>query len=218
MRVCHTSDLHGQYKPLLKTTEPFDVWLDTGDFLPTKGRHKSNTGRISAGLEYSHQVRWFKYKKLAERLAKWLDGRPAIICPGNHDFASLTIMLRTANVKVYPVTPQGFEYSGYKWAGFPDVNWIDGEWNHENRDEDLEDVTDKTFMSNPDILVTHAPPFGILDENGFGLKYTSNLLQYTTHNVEHHFFGHCHEDGGQEEEVMQIMFYNGAGAIAFHDL
>ena len=38
MRVLHTSDLHGKYKRLLAVEEPFDVWVDTGDFFHNVGR------------------------------------------------------------------------------------------------------------------------------------------------------------------------------------
>ena len=38
MRVLHTSDLHGKYKRLLAFDEPFDVWVDTGDFFDNVGR------------------------------------------------------------------------------------------------------------------------------------------------------------------------------------
>lgn len=213
MKLLHTSDLHGAkeaYHALLGWKQPFDIWIDTGDFLPTAGRHKGIGGRIWAHAEEGYQARWLNFTDLAKRLTDWLDGRPAILVPGNHDFVSLHAALLRAGAEAHLITPQGVNVAGLIWAGFREVNWIDGEWVGEVHD--MHELIEKTFSTSPDILVTHAPPAGILALD-YGVVALTSALTWKPHKVKLHLFGHVHECGGQEREEMGIRFVNGAEHI-----
>ena len=48
--MLHSSDLHGGYSALLSVFEPFDVWLDTGDFFPNRSP-VATRGRIELKRE-----------------------------------------------------------------------------------------------------------------------------------------------------------------------
>jgi len=210
LRILHTSDLHGKHKPLLSVDpSTFDVWVDTGDFFPTAGRHKGIGFRIHPPAEVSHQGRWVGCKMLGSRLTEWLDGRPAIICSGNHDFISLHAVLRGSGADAHQVTPEGFDLLGHRWAGFREIPFIIGEWAGECHD--FSPFLERLDPS-ADILVTHAPPGGILSEE-WGIGSLTQHLAYKPHNVKLHLFGHVHGCGGQEREEMGIRFVNSACGI-----
>ena len=224
LRILHTSDLHGSrtnYKALLAVAEPFDVWLDTGDFFPTYGR-RSNTGdQIDPAQELRHQTSWGFHKDIGRRLVAWLHGRPCISTPGNHDFISLVTLLRRFGGEAHAIRPEGITVAGHTWAGFREIPWISGEWPGEVHD--FSDLVDRTFEAspNPHFLVTHAPPSGMLDtEPGYeyGIPGLLNALNYRPNRVRAHFFGHAHKCGGGVRKEGGILFANGAKNIRVHTL
>lgn len=207
MKLCHVSDLHGYYYLLEKAAElEFDAWVITGDFFPNKTRGD----RI---VEPRFQQKWFMdYKR--NSILERLQGKPVISVDGNHDFISLHSCLIRCGVESYKITPEGIIFDGVKFAGFPNIPRIAGEWNHESGSEELRDLSFATFESDPDVLVTHAPPHGILDEvEGYGITHLTNCYTYREHKVKAHFFGHCHIDGGKMREEFGTKFYNGATAF-----
>lgn len=217
MIALHSSDLHGSYKPLLAVDGHFDVWIDTGDFFPNKSKQLGQ--RIYNFQEMRHQQNWCTYKDLGKRLVDWLDGRPLITVPGNHDFISLGTLVDVAGGRVFDVNPSGFTYEGFCFAGFRNIKYIAGDWPGEMRTPELAKVVEETFASEPDILVTHAPPANILTGYGnYGIGPLYNYLAHRRHHVEQHFFGHEHSDGGKTVERMGIQFHNGATALVFHEI
>ena len=202
MRVLHTSDLHGETWRLYEHSA-FDVWLDTGDFFP-------NMTRGIIPFEMDFQRGWFN--KHAEKILGWLQGRPVLSVPGNHDFVSLVDMInQRKRSDAREITPRGITAGGFKWAGFRNINFIVGEWAGESQHDELKSLVEMTWASNHGILVTHAPPGGILDDTvGYGIAYLSTALAYHPHKIRTHFFGHCHEDAGRSVEEMGVTFYNGS--------
>lgn len=228
LKVLHSSDLHGKYKALLKAHKDseFDVWLDTGDFFPNVGRVPKTGNMILDVAERAHQSRWWGWKMLGARFTEWLDGRPAIIMPGNHDFISLYAALLNAGADAHLVTPAGVEVAGLKWAGFREIiqanadpEWM-GEVGPQDEDRVFRELTEQTFASNPDVLVTHAPPNGILNPQGedYGIKDLTRSLAYQPHQIKAHFFGHDHWSGGEQAEEMGVLFFNGAKHALIHEL
>lgn len=229
LRILHSSDLHGKYKKLIKThadTE-FDVWVDTGDFFDNVGRVAKTGGQILDTAEKLFQSRWMGYKRLASRLKTWLNGRPAILMPGNHDFIQLGNYLKQAGCpNVHVVTTEGVEVLGLRWAGFRQIKqanetpeWM-GEVGPHEANAVFRELMERTLESNPDILVTHAPPAGILNGRGegYGIEAISTALTYQDHAVRAHFFGHDHVSGGMTKEEMGIRFFNGACHVKLHEL
>lgn len=212
LRILHTSDLHGAFEPLFANEVEFDVWLDTGDFLPNYGRAAHTGHRIDAELERRHQQQWLEAADLPARLHAWLDGRPALLVPGNHDFISLVAALQAAGVEAQEITTAGIHVCGHTWAGFREVPWMAGEWVGER--DNLATLVDAAFASHPDILATHAPPAGILDSPGcFGVPELTTALIGRDHHIRAHFFGHEHDDGGRWLQVGRTLCVNGAAAL-----
>lgn len=221
MKILHSSDLHGKYKWLLRdqADADFDVWVDTGDFFDNVGRVARTNHAIHRETEKAAQDRWWGWKHLGTRFKEWLNGRPAIICSGNHDFIDLAYLLRRAGANVHVTRPEGVDVAGLTWAGFREINWISGEWAGELHD--FSDLVDSTWATNPDVLVTHAPPAGILVASGdddYGIPRLASALFFEEHKIKHHFFGHVHDTGGQQEEKGGIKFYNGATNVLIHEI
>ena len=204
MRFLHTSDLHGHWKDVLRFSN-FDVWVDTGDFFPNKTRGTPEERRF--------QPRWFANKRVGERLAEWLDGRPLISVPGNHDYADLAKLMREAGARAYQVTAKGVEVDGVEYAGFREVPFIFGEWAGETQQADFRALVDDVFETPPDVLVTHAGPASILsggDQYHGGIDRLLTALSYRPHSIRAHMFGHDHDFGSQTVDEMGVIFSNSA--------
>jgi Icc-related predicted phosphoesterase len=215
MRVLHTSDLHGKYKRLLKVTEPFDVWLDTGDFFDNVGRKPKTGYRIVAELESQGQAKWWRWKDLGARIADWLDGRPVVTVPGNHDFLRLGALLRRSHCEVYEVTPDGIDMMGLRWAGFREVTRDEGEWVGESDEPTLRQLAQATLRSLPDVVVTHARPAVVMERERVSHL---GLPGFEGSTARWHFFGHEHATGGQVEEQGSTTYINGACHLRIHEL
>lgn len=222
LRVLHTSDLHGKYKRFLQSDLDFDVWLDTGDWFDNIGRSAKTGGRIVPALEARQQARWLQWKQLCPRIRDWLKGRPVILLPGNHDFLSLANALQQSGCpEVHSITPDGVQVAGLTWAGFRQIPRIAWEWEGEIEEADFEPLIQQTLACAPDVLVTHAPAGGILDDHGsrgYGIQPLTSALAYQPHRVRWHFFGHEHACGGRQVEEMGIRFFNGACHVLVHEI
>lgn len=204
MKILHTSDLHGSVQKLLNAMDQvdFDLWLDTGDFFP-------NMSRGNVALEVPFQQEWFVKNGLPRLFSKKLAGRPALIMPGNHDFIDMTSLLEEGS---HNLTTGKWTWEGLTFSGFREIPYIVGEWAGEVHDFDP--LIERVWEDDPDILVTHAPPNSILDaDKGYGVIALTSALMYRPHKIQHHFFGHTHEKGGQSEEVGGIHFHNGARGV-----
>ena len=208
--ILHTSDLHGNFNAVLNCGAGFDLWLDTGDFFPNMSR-----GEVS--IEVPFQTQWLADNNVVTRLVEFLNGRPMVGVGGNHDYVSLAAAINEAGGTAYAITPEGVEVAGIRFAGFREVPYMMGEWNGETHA--FNEVIEATFNAQPDVLVTHAPPGGMLDTcpaHGGGIAALMTALCYQPHKVKAHFFGHIHEFGGQSINEMGIMFANGAGKATVH--
>ena len=205
MRIGHFSDLHGKLDALRNAAEIPDVWVCSGDFFP-------NSTRGIRTIEQEYQRKWFA----AQNLPSLLKGKPLLFVGGNHDYVSLADLLTDVGYPAQNITLEGVVVEGLKFAGFREIPYIQGEWNGETYRGDLSAIAVDLFNNPPDILVTHAPPAGILD-NGHtpGIEAITSLLTYSDHNVRLHLFGHIHEDGGKSVEELGIRFYNSAGVCQF---
>lgn len=253
-RILHSSDLHGKWRSLL-TVQDFDVWVDTGDFLPNISRGESiesawQTGwltlRSSAlrkrfmpwisqryGPLGAAMAGWYppkacqppekSFPSVAAALTEWLAGRPAVCVSGNHDFTDVTGPLRAAGANIINVgNVHAVTAAGLTFAGFREIPYVTGEWAGEVGNIEDDPAIEAVFTArmaavlgqNPDVLMTHTPPAGIMDFSvgkggSCGSKAITRALQYAPHNVKAHLFGHVHECFGVEKE-MDIIFSNAA--------
>jgi Icc-related predicted phosphoesterase len=158
-------------------------------------------------------------RSVAEQLVKWLRGRPVVCVPGNHDWQSLCGLLKAGGYdRAWDITQGPIELGGYKWAGFREIPFITGEWMGEvgsyGNQSPFQYIVPMTIRSEPNILLTHAPPAGLLDKTrqaeGKGIEPLTQWLAYQPHDVKLHLFGHVHEQGGRCVQEMGITFCNSA--------
>ena len=205
MRIFHVSDLHGDLGVFGQDpTDVPDLWVFTGDMMPNRTRGNS-------AIEVPYQMQW--YASVYDWWVPRLRGAPVLLVPGNHDYADLALLLRRDGVDAREVTPEGLVFQGLRFSGFGHIPLIAGEWNRESTYRELSDLTTRAIASDPDVLVTHAPPDGIL--NGFyaGVGALTAALTYGGHRVRAHLFGHAHEDGGRSIQNMGVLFVNSATTL-----
>jgi Icc-related predicted phosphoesterase len=180
MKIIAISDLHGE----LPQIPPCDLLLIAGDICPV----------------YNHSVE-FQWNYLGQDFNNWLDqieATQAVWIGGNHDFVLEQYPLAHMDVQVghylldKTITIEGMQIHGSPWT----PQFFD--WAFMKDDEDLTYHWDM-IPENVDILMTHGPPLGILDQNGRGVHCGSKTLwERTQKNPARllHVFGHIHEGFG----------------------
>jgi Icc-related predicted phosphoesterase len=181
MKFLALSDTHGKHR-LLKNLPPADVIIHAGDVSMN-------------GAEHSIQdfLRWFSK----------LDYAHKIFIAGNHDRffedepAGLIKKMIPENV-IY-LNDSGICIDGINIWGSPITPWFyDWAFNRERGKEINKHW--KLIPENTDILVTHGPPFGILDTVGQGHVGCEALLKKVKAvKPRVHVFGHIHESFGSFE-------------------
>jgi Icc-related predicted phosphoesterase len=217
LRVLHTSDLHGtrpRYKALLRMleTEQIDLWIDTGDFFPNR---YWDYRRGSKDVEVPHQAKWFRWwKRLDERLMRAIQANPyplkgILVVPGNHDYASLRVLLRLARDRYAPSLTipimeatheaNSISLGGRDWTFqgnslIPRIPSHNPPWRGESSDAELALSVDQMLeqASSVDLLLTHAPMLGCLD-----LRSDAGVAAFHRLNARYHFHGHVHAAAGR---------------------
>ena len=241
MRILHTSDLHGDWKLPIREERDFDLWVDTGDFFPniTRGfsvepafqRAWFTTDRTSLKKRFRAKAMFWPSRSrvppfdrsIAVELTRKLKGRPVISVSGNHDWVNLADMLNSVGYKnAWNVEKGPIKFGGLKFAGFREVPFVTGEWKGELEGGVLglaqaRPIVAAAMAHDPDVLVTHTPPHGILDVcpgkavSGAhaGMPELTHHLFYRPNRVRAHLFGHIHEKTGRVEHG-GILFSNAA--------
>ncbi len=184
LKVSILSDLHGQ-KPTLPGG---DLLIIAGDL--------TARDRLKQHIEWCDWMMKQDYKKI-------------IFIAGNHDnkLRDSTEVIRTyictkRNQYVY-LQDSGTEFEGWKIWGTPWSLWFD-RINPEcaaftAHDLDLEEKY-ALIPEGTDIIISHTPPYGILDQNSDGYHCGSRSLRNALDRVKPKYciFGHIHECGGQQ--------------------
>lgn len=193
MKIDCISDLHG-YEPNLTGG---DLLLLCGDYT------KANTLP-----QWAQFFRWLKYQ----------DYRKKILIAGNHDGFFQTAysdveeppdedkdLLEDAELEAEfeYLCDSGTEFEGLKIWGSPWSVWLHGIHPKCKSFMDSESKLQKKFEAIPadiDILMTHTPPYLVLDTNQDKKACGSIQLRHqldTRIFPRFHFFGHIHENHGQ---------------------
>lgn len=205
-RILHFSDSHGF--PPEKPEGEYDIVACTGDFLPDNWRALKEyqlgirMQPISHQETQEYQREWVR--SYATLIAQWVDGRPFVWCPGNHDRIDPCDSLAIAGVNVIDATFCTVTVEGISFYGFPCINWIDGTFMHERQLLELGQEVDKMIASwqgnPPDVLLAHAPMRGIFDAdkngNRYGLTSMVNRLSYIEKLPKLYLCGHVHKPDG----------------------
>lgn len=177
LKICHISDSHLQALPV----EPADILVHSGDFL--------NYGTLDELEKFRNQL--IRVKDQFDKI---------ILIAGNHDrifeqtpHSAKQFLLQEVPNLVY-LHHEPYEYKGYKIFGTPFqpffCNWAF------NVKDNLE-LYEKYLQIPEDvnILITHCPPEGILDNTVIGERVGSRALKLALPRLTKlkvHMFGHIH--------------------------
>lgn len=168
-----------------------DIVLCAGDFC--------NSGSMEDVIAFN---RWFSH----------LPCRYKILVAGNHDVCferdpALAISLLDKNITY--LQDEGIEIGGVKFYGspwqLPFMNWA-----FNLPDEDLSRKFER-IPNDVDVLITHSPPYGILDSvNGREHLGSKSLLERVYQvKPRYHIFGHIHHGYGKHvDKARNITFIN----------
>lgn len=185
MRILHLSDTHGVHHRLKNLPEA-DIVIHSGDFCMV--------GEEQEALDF---LNWFCD----------LPYRHKIFICGNHDICLHGGSVDGLDENVYHLNNSGVEIEGLKFYGVPLPPLDDG--------SPRQMCSYKAIPDDTDIVITHAPAYGILDLDA---GWPSEMVNYgSTELLERvrkihpraHLFGHIHRQHGITERN-GIIFSNGA--------
>lgn len=165
MKILHLSDTHGKHREIT-TMPPADVLVHSGDFTLAGG-----------DMEALDFIEWlcdlpYKHK---------------IFIAGNHDDCMLDATLEGLPDDVHYLCDSGITINGISFYGAPMFVTFEG--------EDLKEIEQyEQIPDSIDVLITHRPPLGILDNIDDNLHYGSSVLleKVTKIKPKMHLFGHVH--------------------------
>lgn len=206
--ICHFSDWHGQWIPLPKA----DLYICTGDMLKNYPKMKKVEGINSFGQFGEYYSREIIPSREEKNQQGWLDKQlkrgglrrflgntdaPIVVVRGNHDFVDLAQGFGGEVFEINNDCTRVVEFLNLRIGGVRGINYIIGEWADELDAPTWEEHA-KDLPMDLDVLVTHAPPFGVLDA-GYGVDMFRRYVgrrYYTDNELPLHCFGHVHEHQG----------------------
>lgn len=180
MKIIAISDTHGQHQK---------VKIPEGDLLI----HAGDISEYGTENEVHDFLRWFAKQPCTYK----------VFIAGNHD-----LFFEQANAKKYKIFADlkaqnvfylqnsGIELNGLKIWGSPVTPYFLGMAFNKQRGEEIKKTWNRIPMDT-DILITHGPPFGILD-NGLGCEEL--LAKVIQRKPKLHVFGHIHNAYGTYQE------------------
>lgn len=128
--------------------------------------------------------------------------RHKVFIAGNHDFflerAHTNVIEQMIPKDVIYLNDSGVELDGVKFWGSPITPWFNNWAFNRERGMEIKQYWD-LILEDTDVLITHGPPFGILDETVYGDRTGCEELLLRVNQVKpkYHIFGHIHEDYGR---------------------
>ncbi len=190
MKVIAISDTHGSHEKL--TIPEGDIIIHCGDM-----------SKMGTEDEINPFLKWFSK----------LPHQHKILIAGNHDFLLEKLYFKQVQ-KIIPsnityLNETGVEIDERKIWGSPYTPIPGRRWAFNcHRGKDIQERWDR-IPPNLDLLMTHGPPFGILDLTTKGANVgCENLLNVLrARKPKKVVFGHIHEARGIEE-IDDITYYN----------
>lgn len=202
MKIDCISDLHGYYPKL----EGGDLLIIAGDLTAS-----------DQAFQHIEFILW------AQKLVKDEKYRKIIVVPGNHDgFLAKEGYLQGFNAEgptsVQYLCDSGCEFEGLNIWGSPWTAIFDGinpRCMAFTCSEEALRAKWTLIPENTDILVTHCPPFGVLDRvqrwpSGLMRNVGSLQLWHRSSEVKPklHVFGHVHGCGGSKQTIQGVTYVN----------
>jgi|WetSurSiteA1Bulk_404760.scaffolds.fasta_scaffold06411_4 Icc-related predicted phosphoesterase len=184
MKIVAFSDIHGQQNKQLTewfNNNPADLLLFAGDL---------QRNQTDFGMNFVAWVHSLPYTK-------------KVLVFGNHDGNSADVMNFIKNNNLTDIVflnNESITVDGIKIFGSPH-SVLYGSWWFMMKDEELASLW-KKIPDDTDILITHGPPLGILDDTIDGFTTGSKTLLrrvFELQQLKYHIFGHIHESHGKRE-------------------
>lgn len=207
MIIRHLSDLHSSFP---EPTQEFDITILSGDIFPDF---------LGYGKQHSAQQQEHWLKRNRNRIEDWYRGKPCFYIHGNHDFLNDNSLAReTGAINIndsFAITDDESLIYGFPWIPNCGGNWEYG----------LSDLAmlaavetmldDFKEVGYPTILVTHSPPYGILDKSymSLGNVRLTNALSYSFPEnclPKALLCGHIHENSCAPINLMGMIVSNAA--------
>lgn len=177
MRIICISDTHNRHRDL--DLPPGDVLIHAGDV--------TEAGTRAETLKF---LEWFSSLPHPNKL----------FIPGNHDFyleKNFPNLEEIIPSNIYHLIDRGIQINNINFWGSP-VTPGSGSWAF-NKDPGREITLHwEKIPENTHFLVTHGPPYKIMDEldNKMHLGCEKLLKRVQKLKIPHHIFGHIHDDYG----------------------
>lgn len=202
MRVVAISDLHGR----LPDVPTCDLLLLAGDICPD---YRGTAIPAFRPLVAERQSVW-----LREVFSPWLGRQPCqhtIMCWGNHDYVGELPANSRAALAADVLTDQSVTWRGLYVYATPWTHFVPGVWAFDVPPRELA-ARNADIPNDTDVLITHGPPYGVLDTNSAGEHCGSRSLLEATVRVRPklHVFGHIHEARGQRGTSYNVAILDGA--------
>lgn len=196
MKILCISDTHNKHQKL--NLPACDVLIHAGDF-SGKGKKK----------EIDEFLDWFASKNVP--------GTFKIFIAGNHDFGmegqdQVTFETKAKELGLIYLNDSGVEIDGIKIWGSPITPWFHDWAFNRMRGMEIRSHWD-LIPHDTDILITHGPPFGVLDKTWRGQNVGCEELKKIIleekkfSKLKLHVFGHIHENKGIEN-IDGVTFIN----------
>lgn len=180
MRILHISDTHSKHY-LLKTLPKADVIIHSGDV-----SFAGSEEEVMAFMEWFTALP-YKYK---------------IFIAGNHDDCLFGANIDGLPENCFYLCNSGISIEGVYFYGVPMFmeDAMSGEY-----DKSIQKIPNKTK-----VLITHQPPYGVLDSSA-NINYGDRNLLQTVLKIQpkYHLFGHIHDAYGIKKSD-NILFANAA--------
>jgi Icc-related predicted phosphoesterase len=189
MRIVAISDTHG-YHDYYSLPEG-DLFIHAGDFC--------NYGKMEEVVKF---VNWVEK----------LPHKDKLCIPGNHDVYTQKAFNLAKNLfeerGIRFLVDSDCEIDGLSFWGSP---WtpICGNWAWNRTGKQLKEVWDQIPFGT-DVLLTHGPPYKMLDETFYGDRIGCRYLLERVKVVKPKlvFCGHCHECGGMQGGIGDTHIFN----------
>ena len=179
MKFVAISDTHGQHRSLK---------LPNGDVII----HAGDISKRGHPIEMEDFLDWFSN----------LNFKYKIFVAGNHDFfleqAHPSIVKQMIPKGVVYLNDSSCQIGDVKFWGSPVTPWFNNWAFNRERGAEIQQHWD-LIPDDTDILITHGPPFGILDKTVDGERTGCEKLLLKVYQTKPklHVFGHIHEAYGQ---------------------
>lgn len=201
LRVCAVSDTHNDHwKIELPDPRDVDIFIHAGDF-----SHKGSREEIEDAFDWLESLE-FKHK---------------IIIAGNHDYIFADkprLILKMLPEDVIYLQDTSTEIGGWNFYGNPTVPRRGNAAFALERNSNEMRMNRALIPKDVDVLITHAPPWGIRDTNhkqvNCGCEKLRNRVDYIQ--PKFHIFGHIHSSFGHSF-IENTNYYNVAYLNGFDE-